>query len=365
MSSTNPFNPSFGRVPPIFLSRDEQLSAVANGIKAPNSPFQTTLVYGQRGVGKTAFLADVCRSFSDDSSWIVVNLPPSGNLLQGLAQQIVSKSPADLRKVLESLDGISVSVFGLQFGYDRRDLLGTDYQTVLERLLQRLKDKGISVLVAIDEVTASEDIRLFASVYQILMRENLPIALIMTGLPKNVSELQNDKVLTFLLRSARVMLPPLDLVSVKISYKRTFEHGGRIVDEDTLDCMARATQGYAYAFQLLGHLLWETGAETITQDTFDEILDDYREQLYRNAYAKIYEVLSPMDQQFLLAMAHEAQPAIAMSAVAERTGKPSNYLSNYRRRLIDDEVIQPAGYGSVRFTLPFFADYVLDRERLY
>lgn len=338
---------------------------VVGGIKAPNSPYQTTLVYGQRGVGKTAFLADVCRSFADDPSWIVTNLPPSGNLLQGLAQQVVAKSPRDLRKVLDSLEGVSVSAFGVQVGYDRQDFLGTDYQTVLERLLGRLRERGMYVLIAIDEVTASEDIRLFASVYQILMRENLPVALIMTGLPKNVFELQNDKVLTFLLRSARVMLPPLDLASVKLSYKKTFESAGRAIDGETLNGMARATRGYAYAFQLLGYLLWETGEAHMGQAALDGVLDDYREQLYRNAYAKIYEGLSPMDQRFLLAMAHDGRPTVAMSAVAEQTGKAANYLSNYRRRLIDDQVIESAGYGLVRFTLPFFADYVLDRESLY
>lgn len=365
MTEINPFNPSFGRVPPIFLGREAQLDAVVSGLESPNSPYQTTLVYGQRGVGKTAFLADVCNSLSDDPAWIVANLPSSGNLLQGLAQQIVAKSPHDLRKVLDSLEGVTVSAFGVQVGYDRQNLLGTDYQTVLERLLGRLRDKGTSVLVAIDEVTASEDIRTFASVYQILMREGLSIALIMTGLPKNVSELQNDKVLTFLLRSARAVLPPLDLVSVKMSYKSTFASGGRQVGEETLDQMARCTQGYAYAFQLLGYLLWETGEKKVGRDTLESVLDPYREQLYRNAYAKIYEGLSPMDQKFLLAMAQDKEATVSMRAISERMGKPASYLSNYRRRLMDDEVIVAAGRGSVRFALPFFDQYVKERSVLY
>ena len=36
-----------------------------------------------------------------------------------------------------------------------------------------------------------------ASVYQVMISEGLPISIIMTGLPKNVQDLQNNHVLTF------------------------------------------------------------------------------------------------------------------------------------------------------------------------
>lgn len=40
----------------------------------------------------------------------------------------------------------------------------------------------------------------------------------MTGLPKNVSELQNNDVLTFLLRSGRIPLGPLDALDIQFRY---------------------------------------------------------------------------------------------------------------------------------------------------
>ena len=42
------------------------------------------------------------------------------------------------------------------------------------------------------------------------LREKYNISLVMTGLPSEVSELQNDNVLTFLLRSGRLTLTPVD-----------------------------------------------------------------------------------------------------------------------------------------------------------
>ncbi len=117
-------------------------------------------------------------------------------------------------------------------------------------MLEKLQDKGMHLLAAIDEVTANRQIRLFASIYQIMICRGFPISLIMTGLPRNISELQNDKVLTFLLRSARIDLPMLNDVNVQYSYKETFEKG-----------------------------------------------------LFRNAYAQIYEESSRMDREFLKAAA--------------------------------------------------------------
>ncbi|EID83905.1 hypothetical protein MSI_27140 [Treponema sp. JC4] len=76
----------------------------------------------------------------------------------------------------------------------------------------------------------------------------------MAGLPQNVSELQNDNQLTFLLRAPRITLEPLDSSNVRFNYKKKFEKGGRTIDEKALDKMTKACSGYAYAFQLLGWL---------------------------------------------------------------------------------------------------------------
>lgn len=38
--------------------------------------------------------------------------------------------------------------------------------------------------------------------------------------------------------------------------------------------------------------------------------------------------------------------------------KNSNYITIYRRKLIDDQVIRPNGYGYVSFLLPYFDKFV-------
>ena len=60
----NPFNPTFGDVPKIFLNRSKQLNTVIKGLEEPVSPYQTTFVYSLRGSGKTTFLSDISHQMS-------------------------------------------------------------------------------------------------------------------------------------------------------------------------------------------------------------------------------------------------------------------------------------------------------------
>lgn len=120
-------------------------------------------------------------------------------------------------------------------------------------LLARLKKQGKSILIGIDEIEISDDVRAFGSEYQTLIGDEFDISLLMTGLPSRISEVQNDDTLTFLLRSNRVYLSPLDEKSVANSYEKAFTRGKREIDYVVLDKLSQAVKGYAYAFQTLGY----------------------------------------------------------------------------------------------------------------
>ena len=353
----NPFNPNFGKVPPVFIDRGETVRELIEGLSDTGSPYQTTLISGVRGVGKTALLSDVCNEIRTDKKWIVADIPSNSNILETLVQTIHVKASSELRKALDSIDGVSVSILGVGFSYSAKDNK-VNYQLLLEQMLEKMQENNTHLLVAIDEVTANKQVKLFASVYQIMVRRNYPISLVMTGLPKNISELQNDSVLTFLLRSARVDLPLLNKISVTYSYKRTFEDGGKQIATNVLNKMTALTNGYSYAFQLLGYLVWNTGADEITSETVDSVMETYKENLFRNAYFKIYEELSSVDKKFVDVMAMSEDTSVSMKYITEQMGKNAGYISTYRRRLIDSGVIQADSYGYVAFSLPLFDEYI-------
>lgn len=129
--------------------------------------------------------------------------------------------------------------------------------------------------------------------------------------------------------------------------------------------MARMTAGFAYAFQLLGYLVWDTEDKLITDNTLQIILPEYKEMLFRNVYVKVYSSLSQKDKEFIQAMVDSDQNKVANNEVMVKMDKPKNYISIYRRRLIDNQVIISKEHGSVEFTLPYFADFVEEFGDMY
>ena len=228
--------------------------------------------------------------------------------------------------------------------------------------MEKFTQKGVKVLITIDEVRTTPLLKKLISCYQIMLRDNLSVTLLMAGLPENVSEIQNDDVLTFLLRANRITLNPLDVESIKTSYARIFRNAGYQVEAPTLLYMTKQTMGFAYAFQLLGYLVWQTSEEQaskeITIDTIKNVLDTYVSELFRNVYHKVYHEMSMREREFVQAMVKSGQEKVKAQQISQAMDKQPGYVSVYRRKLIDDQIIAPAGYGYVHFMLPYFGQYV-------
>lgn len=359
----NPFDPGFGKVPDIYLGRDEEVKQVTSHLRDQSSPYQTTLIYGMRGTGKTAFITDVARESEQMKDTLVVNLAMGTPLLPSLVDSIYVKAEGILKKMLTSLTGITVSAFGITLGVNGQAPVH-QYQVLLEKILAELKKKGIWVIVTIDEVRDTDELREFASMYQLLVREEYNISLLMAGLPQYVSAVQNDSVLTFLLRAGRVTLTPIDLWTIKGSYASVFS-GVKEISEKLLIDITRMTRGYAYAFQLLGYYLWEAPGKKITETVIQKILPSYKTDLYRNAYVKIFQSLTHAEQEFINAMAETGESKVSFGQIVDAIGKPKNYVSTYRLRLLDTQVIEAPEHGYLRFTLPFFREFVIENKLLF
>ncbi|MBP2057296.1 energy-coupling factor transporter ATP-binding protein EcfA2 [Lactobacillus colini] len=358
----NPFNPSFGKIPSIFLNRDSLTSRVVTELKDGDSPFQTSLIYGQRGSGKTTLMTNFANILNQKEDWLVIDLVLDDDLLDSLINQLRNRLANHTS--LQNLD-LKLGIGGLGVNAQFSKNNPQNFQSLFEKYLSQLNAAGIQVLINIDEIETTSQLRKLVSCYQVMLRKNLKVSLLMAGLPENVSELQNDKVLTFLLRANRIVLTPLSATDIMESYRCTFENDGYHISHETLLYMTKQTLGFAYAFQLLGYYVWRFSQENkikeITIQSVQAILDDYVADLNRNVYFKIYNEMSNKEQQFVQAMATIDKPKIKVQHIGQIMGKPANYISVYRKKLIDNQVIKSSGYGYVSFILPYFDQYVKDQ----
>lgn len=359
----NPFDPNFGKLPKIYITRKTLLNEVVESLENEVGPYQTSLVYGMRGVGKTSFLTDASYVIQNKMNWIVVDLASTTDLFETLIGSIYNQADTPLQKLLNSIKGIKFSTFGFQFDVSFNQI--NTYQLLLEEVLKQLKKRNISLFITIDEIHTNQELVKFAAVYQVMIRKGYKINLMMAGLPKEIFELQNSNGFTFLLRSGKVVLGPLNIFDMKFRYQRAFAKGNKILSDKCAEKMAKITMGYAYAFQLLGYLVWKNTKNKVTDQVIESSLYRFKQMLFDNAYQKIYLEMSGTDRQFVNIMANSGKKEVDVSYIRQKMDKTPGYIGAYRKRLLDSQVIKSSEYGKVMFSLPFMAEYIKAIEDYY
>ena len=359
----SPFNPMFGKRPPIFVGRADIIEDLLRSYHDPNAPERITILSGVRGCGKTSILSDISSMLEESSDWIVINASSTEHLLKNISGMFELKLDEKRRQSQVEIDSISLGLpfVNLEVGLNSKDTLNpSGFYPRLYKLLNICKELELKVLFAVDEVNNTKDVKEFIASYQLLYRENFDICLLMAGLPHLIDSVLNDEVLTFLRRANRITLSTIDAYTFKIEYERIFRENGFIIESDGIDLAYRSTGGYPYLFQLIGYFLWKIDDKKINMSNVSMVIEQSKAMLYQNVYDIVFKELSVMEQEFLLAMSEEGNKS-EIQAIREKLKKDSPYVNNYKNRLIKRGIIQSAGFGVVAFVLPFFCDFLLER----
>lgn len=328
LNKVNPFNVSYGKRPTSEIARYNEFHQIVDDFESENPSTETYIITGLRGSGKTVLYNMIVNHFQEKKDWIVVRLNPELDLLEELASKIYENGKM---KSLFLKKEFSFSFKGISFSIEGKNPV-SNVNSIIEKMLDYLKKKDIKVFIGIDEVVGNKKIKAFCHSFQMYISDNYKLYLLMTGLYENVSLLENDKTLTFLYRSTKITLSHLSLNLVEKSYQSIFN----TTEEKAIE-LANLTKGYAFAYQLLGRIIWDKNSLEIT----DQVLDEYDERLSGMSYEKIYIDLPKSEKKALNIILNNEN---TMS---------SNELSVYKKRLkqrgiiniIDDNII---------FTLPRF-----------
>lgn len=339
----NPFTLSFGKKPLQYISRIAQTNEVIQNFEAEIPPNQIYMITGVRGSGKTVMMTSIAAEMKKRENWIVVELNPMRDLLKSLAAKLYSIPQMYERFLKAKLD---FSAFGLGVSIEEAPPI-TDIEDVLMHMLEQIKKAGKHLLITIDEVVNEEEIRIFASSFQIFIREDYPIYLLMTGLYENIYELQNNKALTFLYRAPKLILEPLNYTAIRKSYMDIFS-----IEAAQAEKMTVLTKGYPFAFQVLGYLYWENRK----LHSIEEILPEYDQYLDEYVYSKIWSELSELDKKILLEMAVSGEDRV--KNIRENLQMDSGKFAVYRERLKRKGVVDTREYGKMYMALPRFEEYV-------
>ena len=99
MNKKNPFNPTFGDVPKIYLGKDRS-EELANLIQ--NSDFaRSFFITGVRGSGKTAFMTEVEQLLKKQTRCYCINLINDSSLLTSLVNRLEEFTNSKLSSALK------------------------------------------------------------------------------------------------------------------------------------------------------------------------------------------------------------------------------------------------------------------------
>ncbi|MGO1319311.1 MAG: AAA family ATPase [Galactobacter sp.] len=357
----NPFRPTAGAEPPQLVGRAGVLDEFVYGLRiGSGAPGLLTIFTGARGVGKTVMLSEA-EDAARQAGWAVIAetatrgfLGRIGESMRGLLDELGS-GPAGRRITALGIAGFSI-----------RTELPPEQQATWRHLgqevLELLAAQQTGLVITLDEIHGADrdELAHLAAAVQHFIREGLPIALVFAGLPAAVSDLLDQGVATFLRRADRIDLHAAAIDEVEESYKHVFAALPTQIRPELLRTAAEATGGYPFLIQLVGYHLWQLAERQAAPLSEDDVNAAVSAALRRNARMVLAAALvsaSPKDLDFLQAMAVDDGPT-RTADIAQRLNSSRSTIGNYRARLIDAGLVQPAGYGLVEFAIPGLREHL-------
>lgn len=361
---TNPFMPSFGIIPKLQVGDEAVIDNYVLQLNTDNQMYRTRMVYGVRGSGKTVLLRSIENQFKSIDDWIIIQLNVEGqdSLLSQLVTKLSKQMGFSLQKFLSKFKSINLPVVGGGVSWDNAKNSNT--VMMIENLLNTLKKQDKHLLVTLDEVYATDSLKEFASQYQIWIGSDLPISLLFTGIPSQIDTLKNEKGMTFLWRTPQLVLNQIHYEAVQNKYQEVFGD----VDSLVLNRMTQLVDHYAFAFQVVGYVIWNAvdgNGSLIDMKIINKCITDIKQLLFHQSYIKIYQELTRQQQQFLQMLGQQSNSIMKISDLVDQLQVGKNLqtrrstVNRLRRELINNQILQSPARGQLEFALPFFKDFLL------
>lgn len=382
LKKNNPFKPGIGSTPPVLAGRGDAIEDFTDSLEEePGGLERVTLLYGFRGVGKTALLTEL-GDRSRTQGWHVCDVTAgTPGFMDEIREFALARAAelggTDLKVRLESFQ-----LFKAKFRLDDESapVAGPTLREALTALLDvqqefdaAVHQDPVGLLVTVDEIHRSnrDEIREFAAVVQHLIREERNIAVVMAGLPSSIQALVEDKEhdnpATFIRKADKVQLGNISDEDVQDALVLPLQRLGIRWNDDALDLAVEGSSGYPFMVQLVGSYIYRASVkrsddDEITREDATTGVAKARRKIGALVNGPAFEDLSETDRSVLVAMSiDDGDTSVAdLRERLELADNPAGrqYVNTYRKRLIDAGVVEEHGRGRLRFTMPFMREYL-------
>ena len=357
----NIFSPSFGNRPAELVGRDSIITSFMDGIDSPpGGRERATVIIGQRGMGKTVLLLELAEIAKREGYIVASPTISSDDMLERVIEKMQSEGEKAFGDKKTKLTGGSIGFLGfsvgLQFTVDEER---KSFTYKLSKLVEAINAKGSGVLILIDEMQSnSPGMKQLIIAYQELVGMGADVAIAFAGLPGAISNILNDKVLTFLNRANKIELGFLNKGDIDSYYMHAFDELGIRLNHSQRSRAVDATGGSPYMMQLIGYYLTKYADDgMISDEILYRAIEVAEEQFIGDVCRTTLNTLSDVDIDFLNAMLTDDESS-NIADISAKMDVSREYAQRYKKRLIDAGVIMQERRGEVGFAVPFLKDYL-------
>jgi hypothetical protein len=384
-SRKNPYRPGVGVRPLYLAGREGPLRRFAAMLRAAPEQQASMRITGLRGVGKTVLLeelADHAREVEWEPAFL--ELQPSHNTDEALRQTLASllertrerlSRRERLRKVAgRAMRATTLSVtweevsLAVSFGSEREESLARELFSTVEIALAKGR---AGVVLLLDEAQLIRDERdrhgehplsLLIAPIVALQRRELPLALVVCGLPTLTGNLQKARSYSErLFRGEEI--GSLDPEQALEAFIRPLEQTDRASEPRLSRAVVEEVEGYPYFLQLWGSELWDASEIAGVQRLTTKLLLASRPDIYSRLDHDFYEprvaTLTPAEQDLLLASASCPYPPLRSADLTHASRKTSGNVNVLLGRLVEAGALYRIRKGEYAYTAPRFRDYLL------
>jgi len=364
----NPFTPGFGLTPMILAGRDVAIDEFTAALAGNVPEARAILISGARGSGKTVLLTEF-RELALDAGWTDLRMHTSST---SLTDELRSQAIARLRELDPEAETSRLTSARIASVSASRDIVqryegeGEVLSTVLDRLAALTDEDGGGLLITLDELQSVEHDQLHALTQHVqdLIGSGHAVAFLAAGVRTGVDALLDHERTTFLRRAHRIEVGSVDVGTAAEAIRMTVADTSRTITPEAAVLAGEISHGYPYLIQLVGSKAWQNSGEAPTIE-----VEDVRSAratvvaaMIKNVHGPALRGLSQRKREYLLAMLEDEGPS-AVGDIARRMGIDPRNQSTYRERLIEDDLIRPAGRGYVEYALPYLDEALRHEEK--
>jgi AAA ATPase domain len=377
----NPYSPGAGLRPAVLAGRQDEIAAFDALLRRGELGRSTRgmMLTGLRGVGKTVLLNELA-TMAESREWILAQLEvrPDGSqalltnlsrlLTLGLRKQQGPKLSDLAKRALGSIKAFSLTVDpsgALGASIDLEAVgsgdLEVDFSTLAVDVSRAAMQFGTGVAVFIDELQGltKPTMASLAAAAHTAGQRNVPFIVVGAGLPNLPGKLAEAKSYAERLFDYRP-LGRLEATTAGEALVGPASTNAVEWDQDALDDVIAAADGYPYFLQEFGAASWNmaAGPDHITALDARNGIRLGLAILDGGFFRSRWDRATATERLYLRAMAEDGGKDTRTPDVGTRMGRSASNLGPIRAGLIGKGLIYAPEYGLVAFTVPGMASFI-------